>query len=175
MKTEVEIRPEVSPDSIRDKEQAESQVHELCQAIRYHNYRYYVLDDPIISDAEYDALMADLRALEERFPALQSDDSPTQKVGGEPRDELGSVEHSSPMLSLKAVYAAGEVRDFDRSCREALGQEEVTYVCEPKYDGAALKLVYEDGCLSLASTRGDGRTGEDVTANVKTIAGVPLR
>lgn len=175
MDAEVEIRPEVSPDSVQDKEQAEADIRKLREAIRYHDYRYYVLDDPVISDAEYDALMADLQKLEERFPDLQTPDSPTQRVGGEPRDELGTVEHPSPMLSLKAAFEGADVHDFDRRCREVLGQDEVTYVCEPKYDGAAVELIYEDGRLAAAATRGDGQTGADVTANVRTIGSVPLR
>jgi len=174
MNPEIEIQPQVSPESIQDGDAAETAIQELRDAIRYHNYRYFVLDDPLISDPEFDALMDDLQTLEERFPSLQSSDSPTQKVGSEPRDELGTVEHPSPMLSLKAVYQADEVRDFDRHCRETLEQEKIDYVCEPKYDGAAVELIYEGGRLVSASTRGDGQSGEDITANVKTIGAVPL-
>jgi DNA ligase (NAD+) len=170
----VEQKPDVSPESIESKKEAEKAVKELREAIRYHNYRYYVLDDPVISDAEYDELMEKLRTLEAKFPELQSPDSPTQQVGGEPREELGLVDHPSPMLSLKAVYDEEDVRNFDENCREELGLETVEYVAEPKYDGLAVELIYEGGRLSVASTRGDGNTGEDVTANVRTINEVPL-
>jgi DNA ligase (NAD+) len=170
----VEQKPDVSPESIESKKEAQKAVKELREAIRYHNYRYYVLDDPVISDAEYDDLMEKLRTLEAKFPELQSPDSPTQQVGGEPREELGLVDHPSPMLSLKAVYDEEDVRSFDENCREELGLETVEYVAEPKYDGLAVELIYEGGRLSVASTRGDGNTGEDVTANVRTINEVPL-
>ena len=156
-------------------EKARQAVEELRDTIRYHNYRYYVLDDPVISDKEYDELMGNLQALEKKYPDLQSQDSPTQQVGGEPRDELGVVDHPSPMLSLKAVYDERDVRDFDRTCRDELGQKSIEYVAEPKYDGLAVELFYEEGRLSVASTRGDGDIGEDITANVKTIREVPLR
>jgi DNA ligase (NAD+) len=170
----VEKKPDVSPESIESKKEAEKAVKELREAIRYHNYRYYVLDDPVISDAEYDELMEKLSTLESKFPELQSPDSPTQQVGGEPREELGLVDHPSPMLSLKAVYDEEDVRDFDENCRGELGLETVEYVAEPKYDGLAVELIYEGRRLSVASTRGDGNTGEDVTANVRTINEVPL-
>jgi DNA ligase (NAD+) len=168
-------KPDISPDSIDTEGEAKDAIEELRNAIRYHNYRYYVLDSPVISDAEYDELMRSLQALEERFPDLQSPDSPTQQVGGKPRDELGLVEHPSPMLSLKAVYEEEAVRSFDQTCRDELGEDAIAYVAEPKYDGLAIELVYEDGRLEVASTRGDGETGEDVTPNVKTIKEVPLR
>jgi DNA ligase (NAD+) len=167
-------QPAVSAEAIDSAEEAKEAVDTLREAIRYHNYRYYVLDDPVISDAEYDALMQDLEDLESRFPELQSPDSPTQQVGGEPRDELGLVDHPLPMLSLKAVYDEAGVRSFDQNCRDELGRDDVEYVAEPKYDGLAVELIYKDGRLSLAATRGDGETGEDVTANVKTIKEVPL-
>jgi DNA ligase (NAD+) len=170
----VEKKPDVSPESIESKKEAEKAVKELREAIRYHNYRYYVLDDPVISDAEYDELMEKLSTLESKFPELQSPDSPTQQVGGEPREELGLVDHPSPMLSLKAVYDEEDVRNFDENCRGELGLETVEYVAEPKYDGLAVELIYEGRRLSVASTRGDGNTGEDVTANVRTINEVPL-
>ncbi len=167
-------KPDVSPESIGSQSEAREAVEKLRQAIRYHNYRYYVLDDPVISDAEYDQLMQTLQALEDKFPELKSPDSPTQQVGGEPRDELGLVEHPTPMLSLKAVYEQEAARDFDQTCREELGRDSVEYVAEPKYDGLAVELVYEGGSLAVAATRGDGDTGEDVTPNVKTIKEVPL-
>jgi len=166
-------RPRVSPERITRKQDARKAVRELREAINYHDYRYYVEDGPVISDAEYDELMEKLGALEEKFPDLRSPDSPTQRVGGEPREELGSVEHPTPMLSLKATYDEDEVKRFLENCRRRLG-EEPEYVAEPKYDGLSVELIYEDGRLSVASTRGDGRTGENVTANVRTIREIPI-
>ncbi len=170
-----ELKPEVSPDSVSSRDEAEEAIEKVREAIRYHNYRYYILDSPVISDAEYDELMKDLEALEEEFPELKRPDSPTERVGGEPRDELGVAEHPFPMLSLKAVYDEEDVRGFDRTCRNDLGVGKVEYVVELKYDGLAVELVYENGQLWVASTRGDGETGEDITSNVKTIKEVPLR
>jgi DNA ligase (NAD+) len=170
----VEEKPQVSPGSISSEDEAQEAVEKLRPTIRYHNYRYYVLDSPVISDAEYDELMQKLEALEEDFPQLRTPDSPTQQVGGEPRDELGLAKHPAPMLSLKAVYDEDEVRNFDQTCRDELNVGSVTYVAEPKYDGLAVELVYEDGRLAVASTRGDGQTGEEITPNVKTIKEVPL-
>ncbi len=167
-------KPDISLDEIENKEEGKEAVEQLREAIRYHDYRYYVLDDPLISDREYDHLMQQLIELEERYPSLKTETSPTQHVGGEPRDELGLVEHPSPMLSLKAIYEAEEVRSFDETCRRELNRDKVIYVAEPKYDGLAIELIYEDGKLNVAATRGDGDTGEDVTANVKTIQAVPL-
>ncbi|MGD8465480.1 MAG: NAD-dependent DNA ligase LigA, partial [Anaerolineae bacterium] len=167
--------PDIDVESIEDKDDAREAVATLRDAIRYHNHRYYVLDDPVISDAEYDWLMQDLQALEEAYPELRTPDSPTQRVGGEPRQELGVVEHPSPMLSLKAVYDEDDVRNFDETCRSELGRETIAYMAEPKYDGLAVELIYQDRHLTTAGTRGDGDTGEDITANVKTIKEVPLK
>ncbi|MFQ6090678.1 MAG: hypothetical protein ACE5LD_04495 [Candidatus Bipolaricaulia bacterium] len=174
MNEEVEQKPQVSPEEIESEDEAKQAVENLREAIRYHNYRYYVLDSPVISDAEYDGLMESLLALEEKFPQLQSPDSPTQQVGGEPREELGTAKHPTPMLSLRAVYEGEEVKHFDETCRKELGRETVEYVGEPKYDGVAVELIYEDGRLSMASTRGDGETGEDITPNIKTLKEIPL-
>jgi len=171
---QVETKPDVKPETIKSKEEAEAAIQRLRQAIRFHNYQYYVEDNPVISDAEYDALMRDLIALEEKFPELKSADSPTQQVGGAPRLEFGAVEHPVPMLSLKAVDNAEEVCKFDENCRRALGRAQLEYICEPKYDGVAVELIYENGRLKVAATRGDGLTGEDVTPNVKTIKEVRL-
>jgi DNA ligase (NAD+) len=175
MSGEEKKKPEISVKEIESKAEAEQAVEELQEAIRYHNYRYYVLDDPVISDVDYDQLMQDLATLEEEFPDLQTPDSPTQQVGGEPREELGLVEHPSPMLSLKAVYDEDDVRNFGETCRGELDRETVEYVAEPKYDGLAIELVYEDRRLAVAATRGDGETGEDVTANARTIKEIPLK
>ena len=166
-------KPRVSLEEIAKKKDARKAVRELRETISYHDYRYYVENDPVISDADYDELMEKLGALEEEFPDLRSLDSPTQRVGGEPREELGSVEHPTPMLSLKATYDEDEVKRFLENCRRRLG-EEPEYVAEPKYDGLSVELIYEDGRLSVASTRGDGRTGENVTANVRTIREIPI-
>ncbi|MBD3408175.1 MAG: NAD-dependent DNA ligase LigA [Candidatus Lokiarchaeota archaeon] len=157
------------------EEKAEEVINKLRESIEYHNYRYYVLDDPIISDSEYDSMLIALRKLEEKYPSLLSPTSPTQQIGGEPRDSMGLVQHPIPMVSLKTIYEAEEVRKFDQTCREELELESVEYVAELKYDGLAVEIVYNDGKLSVASTRGDGTTGEDITANVKTIREVPLK
>jgi DNA ligase (NAD+) len=168
-------KPSIDPDQIQDADEAQEAIEKLREAIRFHNYRYYVLDDPLISDAEYDKLMQTLAQLEEEYPELQSDDSPTRQVGHEPRDELGLVDHPTPMLSLQAVYTEDDVRSFDANVRDELGVDTVGYVAEPKYDGTAIELIYEEGRLRVAATRGDGETGEDVTANVKTIQELPLQ
>lgn len=169
------IKPEIESGAVESRKKARQAVEELREAIRYHNYRYYVLDDPVISDQEYDRLLEQLRDLESEYPALRTSDSPTQQVGGEPRDELGTAEHPVPMLSLKAVYEQEDVKNFDSTCREELGRERVNYVAEPKYDGLAVELMYREGSLAVASTRGDGDTGEEITANVRTIPEVPLK
>ncbi|MCL6583580.1 MAG: NAD-dependent DNA ligase LigA [bacterium] len=153
----------------KDRHEAEAAIRQLTDEIRYHDWHYYVLDSPVISDAEYDQLLARLRDLEQRFPDLRDPDSPTQRVSGQVRPELGTVRHPSPMLSLKSAYQEDEVRNFDKNCRQELGRQRVEYVAEPKYDGLAVELIYRNGRLEVASTRGDGQVGEDVTANVKTI------
>ncbi len=167
-------KPDIDLEGIDSKEAAREAIEKLREAIRYHDYRYYVLNDPVIADSEYDSLMRDLSALEERFPELRTDDSPTQRVGGEAKDELGKVEHPVPMMSLKAVYDADEVRTFDSTCRDELRKENVDYYAEPKFDGLAVELIFEDNHLMVASTRGDGQIGEDVTANIRTVPQVPL-
>ncbi|WP_276299174.1 NAD-dependent DNA ligase LigA [Halorussus lipolyticus] len=154
-------------------QQAREQVRLLREAIRFHDYRYYVENDPVIADRTYDALFTRLQDLEDAF-GLQTDDSPTQRVGGEPLDELETVEHVAPMLSIDSSGEADDVREFaDRMERETDG--DVTYVCEPKFDGLSVEVVYEDGEYVRAATRGDGYEGDDVTENVRTIASVPHR
>jgi DNA ligase (NAD+) len=151
-------------------------IEELREQIRYHNHRYYVLDDPVISDAEYDALMNELMALERDRPELVTPESPTQRVGAAPVEAFGAVVHRVPMLSLDNAFTADDVADFDRRVKRLLATEaEVTYVVEPKLDGVAVELVYDGGALTVGSTRGDGHTGEDVTQNLKTIRAIPLR
>lgn len=151
---------------------AVEEIELLREAIRYHDYRYYVENDPVIADRTYDALFERLETLETAFDAVDPD-SPTQRVAPEPLDAFDTVEHTSPMLSLDASVEAADVRAFDQRVRDEVG--EVSYVVEPKFDGAAIELVYEDGRLDRAITRGDGYEGDDVTANVRTIGAVPTR
>jgi DNA ligase (NAD+) len=150
-----------------------ARVVELRAEIRRHEHAYYVLDQPEISDAEYDALFLELRRIEEERPALVTPDSPTQRVGGEPSEQFAKVRHRSPMLSLQNAFDEGEIRAFDKRVRAAIG-DEVTYCAELKIDGLAINLTYEKGRLQRAATRGDGTVGEDVTANIRTIRSVPL-
>ncbi len=157
-----------------DKEQAHKQIEQLREEIRDHNYRYYVLDEPSISDAEYDRMFRRLEELEAESPDLITADSPTQRVGAPPREELGTVTHRSPMLSLQSVYSEEEMRHFVETVVAEVG-EDMTFVAEPKYDGLAVSLTYEDGSLTVATTRGDGATGEDITDNVRAIGAVPLK
>jgi DNA ligase (NAD+) len=151
-----------------------ARISDLRRQIEHHDYRYYVLDDPEISDARYDALMRELKALEERHPDLVAPDSPTQRVGGQPSPGFAEVRHAVPMLSLDNAFSAEDVTEFDRRVRERLDVASVDYCAEPKLDGLAISVRYEHGVFARASTRGDGTTGEDVTANVRTIASLPL-
>lgn len=139
------------------------------------NHHYYVLDDPLISDAEYDQLFRELQSLEQAHPELITPDSPTQRVGGMVRSDLQSIQHELPMLSLNNAFSAEDVEQFDRRARELLGVEFIEYAVEPKFDGLAVSLVYENGLLTRAATRGDGSLGEDVTANIRTIRAIPLK
>ena len=150
-------------------------VRKLRQEIAHHDYLYYVLNAPEIPDAEYDRLFRELQTLEARYPELVTPDSPTQRVGGAPAAEFREIRHRVPMLSLNNAFTEEDVANFDRRVREGLGLERVEYNCEPKFDGLAISLVYENGVLVTGATRGDGTTGEDVTANVRTIAAIPLR
>jgi len=147
----------------------------LREQIRLHNYRYYVLDAPTVPDSEYDRLVRELESIEQAHPDLVTPDSPTQRVGAEPLQGFAPVRHEVPMLSLANAFSDEEVEEFDRRVRERLETDEIDYVAEPKMDGLAVSLVYEDGVLVRGSTRGDGETGEDVTHNVRTIPSVPLR
>jgi len=156
-------------------EDARARVEDLRARIDEYNYHYYVLDDPLVPDAEYDRLMRELQALEARYPRLVSPDSPTQRVGAGPSSAFAEVRHEIPMLSLANAFSDEEVRDFDRRARARLDEDEVEYVVEMKLDGLAISLLYVDGVLRRAATRGDGRVGEDVSANVRTIPAVPLR
>lgn len=159
----------------QDLERARERVEALRKEIEKHNYHYYVLDDPLISDAQFDKLMRELEMLEKQYPSLVTPYSPTQRVGGRPREGFTTVRHLTPMLSLANAFDDGDLRDFDRRVRQSLPGETVRYVVEPKIDGLAVSLYYEDGLLVRGATRGDGETGEDITENLKTIKSVPLR
>lgn len=153
-----------------------AEVQRLRGELQRHNYRYYVLDDPEIPDADYDRMMQRLQELEKQHPQLITADSPTQRVGATPLSAFASVTHEMPMLSLDNAFNEDEMRAFDRRIRERLQDEaEIEYACEPKLDGIAVSLLYQDGLLVRAATRGDGTEGEDVTQNVRTINAVPLR
>lgn len=159
-----------------DRAHAEKRIQELRTEIRHHDYLYYVKDRPEVSDEEYDRLYRELVSLEERFPDLVTPDSPTQRVAGAPLDRFPTVEHAAPMLSLDSDQSPDALRRFDERVRKGMGPGfPVEYVLEPKLDGLSVELVYEDGLLARASTRGDGRRGEGITANVRTLATVPLR
>ncbi|MGA9259494.1 MAG: NAD-dependent DNA ligase LigA, partial [Candidatus Sulfotelmatobacter sp.] len=149
-------------------------IEALREKIRRHEYLYYVVDRPEISDAEFDELMRELKGLEAAHPDLITADSPTQRVGGKPREGFVKVPHSSPMLSLDNTYNEEELRDWERRVHELSGRQDVDYVCELKLDGMSLALIYEDGKLVRGITRGDGSVGEDVTLNVRTVRSVPL-
>jgi len=159
--------------------QIRERIESLRDEIRYHNHRYHTLDDIEIPDAEYDRLMRELQGLEKDHPELITPDSPTQRVGAEPSDALHTTKHRLPMLSLDNVFAEDELREFHKRVAEKLefedGATDLQYAAEPKLDGAAISLLYEEGVLVRAATRGDGTTGEDITHNARTIDSVPLR
>jgi DNA ligase (NAD+) len=153
----------------------EERIRRLREEIERHNYQYYALDQPLVADAEYDRLFRELQDLEARHPQFASPDSPTQRVGGAPLPAFSATVHRTPMLSLNNAFDAEEVAAFDRRVREALGLDAVEYSAEPKFDGLAINLTYEQGGLVQGATRGDGYTGENVTANLRTIRSIPLR
>ena len=150
------------------------EVEELREKLRYHEYRYHVLDDPEISDAAYDKLFQKLKDLEAAHPELVTPESPTSRVGAPPREGFQSVRHTRPMLSLDNAFSFDALRDFDRRVREGIGRDNIEYIAEHKFDGLSIALWYEDGILVRGITRGDGTTGEDVTPNVRTIRSIPL-
>ncbi|MBI2916778.1 MAG: NAD-dependent DNA ligase LigA [Chloroflexi bacterium] len=158
-----------------DTAAVQQRVEELRKLVNYHNYRYYVLDSPEISDAEYDALMRELRQIEEEHPQLVTPDSPTQRVGARPLEEFGTVTHPLPMLSLGNVFDREELLAWLKRISNLLSGQRFDFVAELKMDGLAIALVYEDGLLSVGATRGDGYQGEDVTQNLRTIRSIPLR
>jgi DNA ligase (NAD+) len=153
-----------------------ARVQELREQINYHNYRYYVLDDPVVSDAEFDRLLQELTRLEEQYPELLTPDSPTQRVGAAPLEKFSTVRHRQPMISLENAFSEAEAREFDERLKRFLRTgEDFHYVMEPKMDGTAIELVYEHGRFTVGSTRGDGIRGENVTQNLKTIHTIPLQ
>ena len=159
----------------RDYEQAKQRAEELRTQIAYHEHRYFVLDAPEISDAEFDALVQELRAIEATRPELITPDSPTQRVSGTPVETFGIIEHRVPLLSLANGFNADELRAWHRRTAGLLEHDQFTMVCEPKIDGLAVALVYERGQLTTAATRGDGTRGENITQNVRTIRSIPRR
>jgi DNA ligase (NAD+) len=153
----------------------QARVTALRGELEHHNYQYYALDEPLVSDAQYDVLFRELQALEAQYPELVTSDSPTQRIGAQPQTAFGELKHRLPMLSLSNAFETEEVSAFDRRVREALGVDEIEYAAEPKFDGLAISLTYSDGIFVRGATRGDGYTGEDVTANLRTIRAIPLR
>ena len=158
-----------------NKEKIKKEIEKLRKEIEYHNYRYYVLADPVISDDEYDKLMEKLIELEKKYPEFQSSDSPTQKVGGGLISGFKTVPHSKPMLSLDNTYNEEEIKEFDKRVKKILNTSEVEYVCELKIDGVSIALRYNDGSLVQALSRGNGLEGDDITENIKKIKSIPLR
>lgn len=158
-----------------DRVEAEKKVRQLIDLINEHNYNYYVLDNPTVSDAEYDKLMNQLIDLERAYPELSLPDSPTQRVGGQPAAGFSAVSHLVPMRSLSNAFTEADLLDFDRRVRSGLGGAQVEYIVELKIDGLAISLLYENGLLVRGATRGDGEVGEDITGNLRTIKSIPLR
>ena len=160
---------------MNDISQVEKRIKELREVIREHNYHYYVLDSPTVSDSEYDRLFRELQDLEHAQPEFITENSPSQRVGAEPLGSFDKVTHTVPMISLESLLSEDEVQDFFRKVLQSLeGAKDVEFVTELKFDGLAVELIYEKGRLVQASTRGDGITGEDVTHNNRTIQSVPL-
>jgi DNA ligase (NAD+) len=161
--------------NVNNREEAEKRVESLTASINYHNHLYYQEDRTEISDFEFDQLMQELQSLEDRYPELKREDSPTQRVGGTITKQFETAEHSVRMLSLGNTYSEEELLAFDERVAKGLGHRNYTYFCELKFDGVAISLVYEQGRLIRAVTRGDGYRGDVVTENVKTIRNIPLR
>jgi DNA ligase (NAD+) len=164
---------ETTPEE-RDAQEAKLRVEELCSEINYHDYRYHVLDSPEIDDAKYDALMRELRVLEGKFPELITPDSPTQRVSGQPIEAFGVVEHRQQMLSLGNAFDEEELRAWYRRVASLSERDDLALVCEPKIDGLAVALVFENGSFVQGATRGDGTRGENITQNLRTIRSIPL-
>src|SRR5919108_2533458 len=153
---------------------AKRRVEELRDLINHHDYRYYVLDDPEVSDAEYDQLMRELRSLEEQFPELIVPDSPTQRVGGQPTALFAPVRHRAPMLSLDNAFSWEELNAWGKRVERIVGRQ-ADFVCELKIDGLAVSVTYEHGAYATGATRGDGYTGDDITGNIRTIRALPIK
>ncbi len=160
--------------AVRNEVEIRRKTEKLRETIRKHDYEYYVLNNPTVSDAEYDNLFSQLQELENLYPQYLDPNSPTQRVGGIPLEEFETVAHPQPMLSIQSIRKAEEIKAFVKSVNEEIGETDLDFVAEPKYDGASIELIYEEGKLSLALTRGDGDKGDNVTANVKTIPEIPL-
>lgn len=161
--------------SALDKKEVRRQIKDLREALEYHNYQYYVKNQPKISDEKYDALFHRLQDLEEAYPDLRSEDSPTRRVGTEPVDELKKVDHTRPMLSLNSALEGKDIHSFLDFVQRNIKEKEIIYVAEPKLDGLSVEIVYEEGKFQYGATRGNGRTGEDISENLKTIGSVPLK
>ncbi|SFS75736.1 NAD-dependent DNA ligase LigA [Marininema halotolerans] len=158
-----------------DRQRAEERLHQLRVELNEYNHQYHVMDNPTVSDAEYDRLMRELKEIEEQYPEFITPDSPSQRVGGEPLPFFEKVEHPSPMLSLGNAFSFENLKEFDQRIKKATGREVIDYVCELKIDGLAVSLRYEEGLMVRGATRGDGQTGEKITSNIKTIRSLPLR
>src|SRR5437870_250066 len=154
---------------------ARKRAEELRERINHHSYRYHVLDDPEVSDYDYDRMVRELRELEAEFPELITPDSPTQRVGGAPAELFAPVTHRAAMLSLDNAFSFEELQAWGKRVERVIGAGEVRFVCELKIDGLAVVVSYEGGSFASGATRGDGRTGEDVTSNIRTIRQVPIR
>src|SRR6056297_3108497 len=158
-----------------NKQEAEKRIEKLKKVIRRHRYLYHVKDNPEISDDAFDRLKHELKELEEQYPGLITPDSPTQRVGGEPLDKFEEVKHEQPMLSIEDLFSREELDDWQDYLKRLSPSSEFNYFCELKIDGFAVSLVYEEGSLVTGATRGNGRVGEDVTKNLKTIESIPLK
>src|SRR5690606_15736177 len=158
-----------------DDVDVQERIAELRKLIERYNYEYYVLDQPSVSDAEYDALMNELRELEAAHPELITPDSPTQRVGAPPSSAFGTVRHEIPMLSLANAFSEQELRQWAERVYRLAGRRDIEFVTEPKIDGSAVSILYRNGVYERGATRGDGIQGEDVTANIRTVRNVPLR
>ena len=155
--------------------EAQKRAAELHSLLNQYGYEYYVLDEPSVPDSVYDELYKELVAIEQAFPELQTEESPTQRVGGQVLDAFQKVEHNTPMLSLGNAFNEQDLRDFDRRVKQGLGTDSYSYICELKIDGLAVSLRFEDGLFVKGATRGNGTIGEDITANLRTIRSIPLR
>src|SRR6266853_5781246 len=163
------------PTQLMNRAAAKKRIAELHDQIHRYDHLYHVEAKSEISDFEYDKLYAELKTLEEQFPVLVTPDSPTQRGSGQPLKEFKSVRHAVPMMSLDNTYSIEELRKFDVRVRKLLPDEKVEYVLEPKIDGVSISVRYEDGKLTVGATRGDGTTGDDITANLKTVRAIPLQ